>query len=38
MKFGLSYNTGLYGTDPDQMLAVARHAEQCGFKSFCSDA
>jgi len=34
MKFGLSYNTGLYGTDPDQMLAVARHAEQCGFESF----
>jgi probable F420-dependent oxidoreductase len=34
MKFGLSYNTGLYGTDPDQMTAVARHAEQCGFESF----
>jgi alkanesulfonate monooxygenase SsuD/methylene tetrahydromethanopterin reductase-like flavin-dependent oxidoreductase (luciferase family) len=34
MKFGLSYNTGLYGTDPDQMIAVARHAEQCGFESF----
>jgi hypothetical protein len=34
MKFGLSYNTGFYGTDPDQMIAVARHAEQCGFESF----
>ena len=34
MKFGLSYNTGYYGTDPDQMIAVARHAEQCGFDSF----
>jgi probable F420-dependent oxidoreductase len=34
MKFGLSYNTGLYGTDPDQMIAVARHAERCGFESF----
>src|SRR5947207_5082148 len=34
MKFGLSYNTGVYGTDPDQMIAVARHAEQCGFESF----
>jgi probable F420-dependent oxidoreductase len=33
MKFGLSYNTGIYGTDPDQMVAVARHAEQCGFES-----
>ena len=34
MKFGLMYNTGFYGTDPDQMIAVARHAEQCGFESF----
>ncbi len=34
MKFGLSYNTGYYGTDPDQMAAAARHAEQCGFESF----
>jgi len=22
MKFGLMYNTGIYGTDPDQMIAV----------------
>jgi probable F420-dependent oxidoreductase len=34
MKFGLTYNTGVYGTDPDQMIAVARHAEACGFESF----
>src|SRR5919108_6473957 len=34
MMFGLSYNTGVYGTDPDQMIAVARHAERCGFESF----
>ena len=34
MKFGLMYNTGFCGTDPDQMIAVARHAEHCGFESF----
>jgi probable F420-dependent oxidoreductase len=34
MKFGLHYNPGYYGTDPDQMIAVARHAERCGFESF----
>ena len=34
MKFGLMYNTGFLGTDPDQIFAVARHAEQCGFESF----
>src|SRR5712671_2940743 len=34
MKFGIMYNTGFLGTDPDQMIAVARHAEQCGFESF----
>ena len=34
MKFGLMYNTGFLGTDPDQMIAVARHAEHCGFESF----
>ncbi len=28
MNSGFSYNTGYYGTDPDQLLAVARHAEQ----------
>jgi probable F420-dependent oxidoreductase len=34
MKFGLTYNTGVYGTSPDQIIAVARHAEECGFESF----
>lgn len=34
MKFGISYNTGYYGTGPDNMVAVARHAEDCGFESF----
>ena len=34
MKFGLFYNTAHYGTDPDLMVAVARHAEECGFESF----
>jgi probable F420-dependent oxidoreductase len=35
MKFGVIYNTANYGTDPDQLVAVARHAEACGFESFC---
>jgi probable F420-dependent oxidoreductase len=34
VKFGLGYNTGFLGTDPDQLIAVARHAEDCGFESF----
>jgi probable F420-dependent oxidoreductase len=34
VKFGLSYNTGFYGTDPDQMIGIARHGEACGFESF----
>jgi len=34
MKFGLNYNTGVYGTDPDLMIAAARHAEHHGFESF----
>ena len=34
MKFGVMYNTGSYGVDPDAMIAVARHAEDCGFESF----
>ena len=28
MKFGLIYNTGYYGTDPDQLVAVARQREE----------
>ena len=34
MKFGISYNTGYHGADPDKMVAVARHAEDRGFESF----
>ena len=34
MKFGINYNTGVLGVDPDAMIAVARHAEACGFESF----
>jgi probable F420-dependent oxidoreductase len=35
LKFGVMYNTGAYGyVDPDAMLALARHAEACGFESF----
>lgn len=34
VKFGLSYNTGIYGTDPGPMAALAKHAEDCGFESF----
>jgi probable F420-dependent oxidoreductase len=35
MKFGIHYNTGAYGgVDPDALIAVARHAEACGFESF----
>jgi len=34
VKFGITYNTGYYGTDPDNMAAVAQHAENCGFESF----
>jgi probable F420-dependent oxidoreductase len=34
MKIGLSYNTGYHGLDPDKMVGVAQHAEECGFESF----
>jgi probable F420-dependent oxidoreductase len=35
VRFGVSYNTGAYGAvDPDAMIAVAQHAEDCGFESF----
>lgn len=29
--FALSYTTPIFGADPDRLLTVARHAEQCGF-------
>jgi hypothetical protein len=38
VKFGVMYNTGLYGVDPDAMIAVARHAEDCGFSICCPRA
>jgi probable F420-dependent oxidoreductase len=34
MKFSVSYNTGYFGTDPDHLVALALHAEACGFESF----
>jgi probable F420-dependent oxidoreductase len=34
VKFGLFYNTGFLGNDPDLMVAAARQAEACGFESF----
>ena len=33
MKFGLIYNSGLFGVDPDALTGIARHAEDCGFES-----
>ena len=34
MKFGLMYNTALAGTDPTNLKAIARHADDLGFESF----
>ena len=34
MQFGIIYNTGQLGVDPSRIIAVARHAEDCGFESF----
>ncbi len=34
MKFGIIYNTGQLGVDPARIMAVAGHAEDCGFESF----
>ena len=34
MKFGLVYNTGFAGTDPANLKAIARHADDLGFESF----
>ncbi|WP_326554287.1 TIGR03619 family F420-dependent LLM class oxidoreductase [Micromonospora sp. NBC_01813] len=33
MKFAVSYSTPLHGTDPDRLVAYARHAEACGFEA-----
>ncbi|PXX64269.1 putative F420-dependent oxidoreductase [Nocardia tenerifensis] len=32
MKFAISFSTPYYGTDPDRLVAFARHAEACGFE------
>ncbi len=32
MRFAISYNTAFNGTDPDRLVAFARHAEDCGFE------
>jgi probable F420-dependent oxidoreductase len=32
MKFAISYNTAHHGTDPDQIIAYAQHAEEVGFE------
>jgi alkanesulfonate monooxygenase SsuD/methylene tetrahydromethanopterin reductase-like flavin-dependent oxidoreductase (luciferase family) len=34
VKFGIIYNTSQLGVDPSRIIAVARHAEDCGFESF----
>jgi alkanesulfonate monooxygenase SsuD/methylene tetrahydromethanopterin reductase-like flavin-dependent oxidoreductase (luciferase family) len=34
VKFGIIHNTGQLGVDPSRIIAVARHAEDCGFESF----
>ncbi|MGP0053834.1 MAG: TIGR03619 family F420-dependent LLM class oxidoreductase [Solirubrobacteraceae bacterium] len=34
MKFGLHYNTAVAGTDPANLKAIARHADELGFESF----
>jgi probable F420-dependent oxidoreductase len=33
VKFGIFYNTAVYGTEPGPMAALARHAEDLGFES-----
>lgn len=32
MKFAVSYSPPYHGTDPDRLVAFARHAEECGFE------
>lgn len=34
MKIGVLYNTASYGLDPEKIVALAQHAEACGFESF----
>src|ERR1700684_3153777 len=32
--FALSYTTPFFGADPDRLVTIARHAQQCGFDGF----
>ncbi|WP_225728741.1 MULTISPECIES: TIGR03619 family F420-dependent LLM class oxidoreductase [unclassified Nocardia] len=32
MRFAISYSSPFHGVDPDRLIAVARHAERCGFE------
>ena len=34
VKFGIVYNTAYHGMDPTRLVALATHAEDCGFESF----
>jgi probable F420-dependent oxidoreductase len=34
MKYGVVYHTGFVGTAREQVTAIARQAEECGFESF----
>jgi alkanesulfonate monooxygenase SsuD/methylene tetrahydromethanopterin reductase-like flavin-dependent oxidoreductase (luciferase family) len=34
LKFGITYHSGYFGVDPDNMVASAKHAEDAGFESF----
>jgi probable F420-dependent oxidoreductase len=34
LKFGIQYNSAFYGVDPANIMAYAKHAEDCGFESF----
>lgn len=34
LTFALSYSTPFFGADPDRLVTIARHAEQCGFDGF----
>jgi probable F420-dependent oxidoreductase len=33
LRFAVSYNSAVYGLDPDAVAAYARHAEACGFEA-----
>jgi probable F420-dependent oxidoreductase len=33
LRFAISYNTAVLGTDPDRLAGCARHAEECGFEA-----